>query len=714
MIRSRLQSPIIKVLIFYVLLLSGHDSWAQVRCGSMELQERKWQENPALRTKFLLKESRFQERVAARLKSNKSLRTGGAVTIPVVFHLVLSRQSMVTDAQVLAQLDTLNKDYAGTNGSASRIPAYFKSLFGQSGIQFCLAQQQFNGEPSTGIVRYTTSQPRFDYRSDDVKHRSRGGADAWDTDNYLNIWITDLADNILGYATFPDDGVKDEQGVVISYTSLPGGSATAYNQGKTLTHEVGHYFNLYHTWGDDYGDCYGSDYIADTPNQADYTKSCKTGIVTDDCTPSGNGIMYQNYMDYTPDACLMMFTVQQVVRMETAFANYRSLLASSKGCTAPDLRKNDASLQTITTPDQRICSGTFSPIVTIQNTGSVPLTQLTIRATLSNGTSVTHGWTGNLVSFGTAAVTLPSMTVEEGDHLLSISTSLPNGVADDNPSNDALSRYFIYYNPFEAPVVEGFETSYPSRGWDIVNEDGGSTWEQTSVASKTGARSLIIKNSENTRIGERDYLRSPRVTVEGVDSIFVSFQVAAAAYTNTGIQNNVWDTLQVLVSTNCGQTYTPVYKKWGAELVTRAAATRSSFVPLISEWRQERIDISEFAVNGTILVAFLNTNGNENDIYLDDIAIRTVTVNPILKEERFLVTPSPTNGTISVQLYPQPSNLKGIYIYSVTGQLLKDDTVERGGGSSAYEFDLSSYPSGIYIVQVVFADRVLNKKIIKY
>lgn len=680
----------------------------------MEILEKKWNEKPALKAKFHSREARFQEMVAARIKSAKTMRTGELVTIPVVFHLVLSRQSQVTDAQVQAQLDTLNNDYAGLNGSAARIPSYFKSLFGQSGIQFCLAQQTPDGEPSTGIVRYTTTQTPFNYLFNYVKHENRGGADAWNTDNYLNIWITDLSDDVLGYATFPDDEEKDEQGVVIHYSSLPGGAATGFNRGKTLTHEVGHYFNLYHIWGDDYGSCYGSDYVDDTPNQADKSTSCRTGVVTDNCSPSGNGIMYQNYMDYTPDACLLMFTAQQVARMETAYANYRSLLASSKGCVVPDLHRHDSSVQSITSPDQRICSGTFSPIVVIKNVGSDVLTRLTIKANLGDGNSTTYNWTGSLASFDEISITLPDMTVGEGEHLLSVTTSLPNGFADSDTSNDAFSRYFIYYEPFEAPVVEGFENSYPSRGWDIVNEDGGSTWEQTTVASKTGSRSLRIKNSENTSVGQQDYLRSPSINITGVDSVFVSFQVAAATYTNTSISNNVWDTLQVMVSTDCGVTYSSVYKKWGAQLVTRTAATRTAFVPSITEWREEKIDISRYTSNGTILVAFRNTNGNENDIYLDDINIRTVTVNPNLKQEGFLVTPNPTNGAIGVELYPQPTNLKGIYIYSVTGQLLKSSVVASGGGSSVNKFNLSHYPSGIYIVQVVFEDRVLTKKIVKY
>jgi hypothetical protein len=114
---------------------------------------------------------------------------------------------------------------------------------------------------------------------------------------------------------------------------LPGGNVTNYNEGKTLTHEIGHYFNLYHIWGDDNGTCSGSDQVEDTPNQSNSTGTCPTGIVTDRCTPTAPGIMYQNYMDYTSDGCLSMFTKMQVTRMEAAFTTYRSLLSMSNGCT---------------------------------------------------------------------------------------------------------------------------------------------------------------------------------------------------------------------------------------------------------------------------------------------------------------------------------------------------------------------------------------------
>ena len=215
-------------------------------------------------------------------------------------------------------------------------------------------------------------------------------------------------------------------------------------------------------------------------------------------------------------------------------------------------------------------------------------------------------------------------------------------------------------------------------------------------------------------MGQKDYLRSPTVNIAGTDSAFVSFQVAAASYTSTNTQNNVWDTLQVLISTDCGKTYTSVYKKWGSTLITRSGATRSAFLPGASEWRKEEINISQFISSGNILVAFLNINGNENDIYLDDVNIRTVTINPNLKEAGFLVSPNPTDGAISVQFYPHPAKLQGIYIYNSLGQLVQQKLITNGVvATNIYNFDLSNASGGLYIVKAVFEDKVLTKKFIK-
>lgn len=704
-----------KLVFVFSLLIMPFVTNAQDRCGTMGLLEQKFKLNPALKQKFNAREANFQEMVRQRIASRKSLKTGELVTVPVVFHIVSNNQSGITDAQIKAQLDTINKDYAGLNAGSAKIPSYFKSLFGQSGIQFILAQRTPNDEPTTGIIRYGTTQNSFNYLNNFVKHSAMGGANAWDTDSYLNIWVCNLSNDILGYATFPNDGAEDEQGVVIASGSLPGGSAAGYNAGKTLTHEIGHYFNLLHIWGDDNGSCSGSDGVSDTPNQSNNTSGVKTGMITDNCSPVSPGIMYQNFMDYSADVCLLMFTAEQVGRMETAYSNYRSLLSSSKGGIPLDLKKKDASVKQITQPEQRLCSNSFTPVVVLRNRGSETLTSLTINASIDNGTVTAYKWTGSLKSYAELSVTLPSMTTNEGNYTLTITSAMPNGAQDEDTSNDTQTFDFIYYLPSAPPVSEGFEGTFPATAWDVVNPDGGQTWETTTAAAKSGNVSARIRNFDYLSLGQKDYLRSPTVNISNVDSAFVSFQVAAATYTSSTNSSSTWDTLQVLVSTDCGLSYTSIYKKWGPNLVTRAAATRTAFTPAAGEWRKEELDISDFISKGNVLIAFMNTNGNENDVYLDDINIRTVTLNPNLKEAGFLVTPNPTSGIISVQFYPHPTGLRAIRIYNINGQEVAQLTLPAGEVSTnIFEFNLQNYAAGMYIVKAVFDDKTLTKKIVKY
>ena len=705
-------------LAFFFICLStsaqSTDGGTGERCGTIPLLEARLNRNPALRVRFEQQRIEFnrivQERIAAR-----AFQADAVYTIPVVFHIVVTNPSLVTDAQIQAQLDTLNKDYAGLNGDSVRVPSYFKPVFGRSNIRFCLAQRTPSGDLSTGIERTTTTQTSFSNSTDAVKHASSGGADSWDVNSYFNVWICPLSNNVLGYSTIPQDGSGNDQGVVIDYRSLPGGSLTSYNGGKTLTHETGHYFNLYHIWGDDNGACTGTDYVDDTPNQGNSSSTCVSGIKLDNCTTSGNGIMYQNYMDYTSDACLVMFTLMQVARMESALTLYRPSLLTSNGCQPPVLNNYDAQILSISQPAQRLCSASLTPVITIRNKGAQTLTSLLIIARIDGVAVINLNWTGSLARTATAAVTLNTITTAAGNHTISFTLVRPNGNPDEDSSNNVLSSAYQYYPPVEA-VTEGFEnSSYPPQAWDVINPDNGITWQRVTGIAKTGNASVKMDNLNNSSTGQTDDLRMPTLAISStVDTAYLSFQVAAATYTGiaTTTPNNIWDTLEVLASTDCGATYRSLYKKWGSSLVTRTAATTTAFVPASTEWRKDSINLSSYIGSPNLLIAFRNTSGYENNIYLDDVNFRTITVNPNLKAKGFLVTPNPTSGNIAVQFYPQPTNLLAIQVFSMTGQKLAE-VVTRGQTNNYYSFNLGNYASGTYIVRAVFSDQVVVRKIIK-
>ena len=175
----------------------------------------------------------------------------------------------------------------------------------------------------------------------------------------------------------------------------------------------------------------------------------------------------------------------------------------------------------------------------------------------------------------------------------------------------------------------------------------------------------------------------------------------------------MWDTLEVLISTDCGATYTSVYKKWGPDLVTTSNNSNSSFIPTASDWRRDSVNLQTYLPYGKFLFAFRNTTGWENNIYLDNINLRTITLNPNLKEHGFLVTPNPTNGSIAVQFYPNPSGLKGIQILNCLGQKIMETIIGTGQANNYYTYDLGRYATGIYIVRAFFNEEVKTKKIIK-
>ncbi len=687
------------------------------QCATMVRLQENFNRIPGLKEKFNKELSSFNSRVAAKATNAQRGESVDGTTasylIPVVFHIVLQNPDQVTDAQIMSQLNVLNTDFAGTNSDASAIPAYFKPLLGKSSIQFCMAQRTPDGEITNGIDRVVTNQSSFSSSGDGVKFSATGGVDIWDGSKYYNVWICPLSNNLLGYATFPNDGKPLEQGVVVEYRSLPGGPFANYNGGKTLTHETGHYFNLYHIWGDDGGTCTGDDYVADTPNQGDATSGCYNGIKTDNCTTSGNGILYEDYMDYSNDQCLLLFTPLQVSRMESALIAYRSSLLSSDGCQPVILKNLDAQLKSVPTLGQRSCSSSYAPVITLANRGYQTLTTAIIKTTVDNGTAASYNWSGSLASLTSADITLPAITISQGIHQLQFIVISPNGGTDENHVNDTLNASVQYFDAVQT-ISEGFEgNTFPPQGWDVVNPDKRVTWQKITGVSKTGNASVWINNFDYPSTDQKDYLRMPEVNLTGIDSAFLFFQIAASTYTPVKTEGNNWDTLEVLLSKDCGLTYTSLYKKWGGTLVTTATENTLSFVPSSAEWRRDSINITPYINNGKILMAFRSTNGYENNIYLDDVNIKTITINPNLKAAGYLVTPNPAHDNLQVQFYPNPANLKGIQLFNLMGQKVAEIKASGGLFANAYSFDMRRYAAGAYFVRVVFADRVLIKKIIK-
>jgi len=336
-----------KLLFAFAVLASSVAAFAQapeatIRCGAHTYLKQLQEYFPAEYEAVLKadEESKAMAGVTTTYKTN-----GSIYTIPVVVHIVYKLTSQdIDDDFVYSQIDVLNADYRRLNDDADETPAAFDGLAEDAQIEFCLAQQDPDGIIHSGITRTETDitswslfvSPTADNFADNVKFTDKGGEDGWPRADYLNIWVCNLGAGLLGYAT-PPGGLASKDGVVIGYKYFGDGSpGGVYDKGRTATHEVGHWLGLNHIWGDDDFDpepqCDGTDWMDDTPGQEDATYGAPSFPKLDDCSPSSPGIMFMNYMDYSDDGSMNMFTQDQVDKMRLILESTRSSITESQAC----------------------------------------------------------------------------------------------------------------------------------------------------------------------------------------------------------------------------------------------------------------------------------------------------------------------------------------------------------------------------------------------
>lgn len=291
-------------------------------CGTMNVHRRLLQES----REYAMARARIEGHAlefASRAFDLEQARTG-VTHIPVVVHVVWNTAAQnVSDAQIQSQIDVLNRDYRKLNPDAASVPAVWQPLVADMQIEFALANVDPGGNPTNGITRTNTATASFT-DDDKVKSAATGGANAWPADRYLNMWVCLLGGGLLGYAQFPG-GAAATDGVVITHTGFgtTGTAAAPFNLGRTATHEIGHWLNLNHIWGDDGTACTGTDFIDDTPNQAGPNFGAPT-FPHATCGNGPNGDMFMNYMDYVDDRAMFMFTAGQLVRVSACLDGPRA------------------------------------------------------------------------------------------------------------------------------------------------------------------------------------------------------------------------------------------------------------------------------------------------------------------------------------------------------------------------------------------------------
>jgi len=620
--------------LLFMLLILAWNGQAQDRCGVVEYTEQ-------LRNKKSLLESNshFEDWLNARVAQRRAGRINAAemtYRVPVVVHVIHKGEAVgsganITDAQIVSQIKVLNDDYARLNADAVNTPAEFQSVAAGINLEFVMAKQDPNGLATTGIVRVKGTKNQWSM-SDNSALKALS---YWPAEDYLNIWVTDLSSTLLGYAQFPVssglNGLEDQEdnrltdGVVIDYLTFGTKDAGSfpltpnYDKGRTTTHEMGHFFGLRHIWGDDNGACGGvGDYVGDTPDQGDETDGCPSNPKTS-CSVHN---MFQNYMDYTYDACMNLFTQGQVDRMVTVLENSprRISLLTSHGLDNPAPVPNDMGIVSIVSPTATECRETFEPSLQLTNAGNNAVSSVVIQLAI-NGTTVETkqiNFSTALAPGATTTVALSTRTLASGSFTFAFTIQKTNGVTDGKVADNTASITALAPYEVAIPYTETFAT-LPSS-WTISNADNAITWALATAPREVSSNTALTVNfyEYDNAVGATDIIKSPVFSLAGTTAPYLLFDVAYTSYKSSD------DGLMVYVLPECTSDLsqgTQVYYKHGTLLAT-VPTTSSSFVPAgPGDWRREAIDLSAFAGQTDLQLAFVTVNDWGNNLYLDNVSV---------------------------------------------------------------------------------------------
>lgn len=314
----------------FILVLFSFQVYAQRTCGSEFDLEAIRNNDPATYEQMMVIERHTQQYIENQDGFSDRLKSD-IIRIPVVVHVLHRGEAIgtgfnISQEQIESQIKVLNQDFRRLNDDRSRTPHDFTSVAADAKIEFQLACRDEKNQPTTGITRTFAGQEVFFKRNGNgmtdeiatgIKFNSTGGKDAWNTNKYLNIWVCNLGGTLLGYAQSPGLGAANTDGVVVRFSAFgnTGNVVAPFHTGRTATHEIGHWLNLRHIWGD--ADC-GNDLVNDTPTQKNSTYGCKSHPFNSDC--GAHSRMFMNYMDYSDDDCMNLFTEGQKNRMLALFS----------------------------------------------------------------------------------------------------------------------------------------------------------------------------------------------------------------------------------------------------------------------------------------------------------------------------------------------------------------------------------------------------------
>jgi thiol-disulfide isomerase/thioredoxin len=366
--------------------------------------------------------------------------------------------------------------------------------------------------------------------------------------------------------------------------------------------------------------------------------------------------------------------------------------------------QNDVKAFKIKVPSFVYCSGSFTPILTIQNYGLANLTSCHITLKLDGNTIQNTSWTGNLQTYQTADITLnPISGLSHGTHTISVELSMPNNTNDENPANNTTTNTVnAINNPISLPLTQNFSGStFPPQDYNVVDAtEDGYTWKRSSTAGHNAAGSMYI-DFYNISSGNYDDFILPLLNFSNITNPQLTFWLAHRRYSAS-----YSDKLEVDVSTNCGQTWTQKWMKSGDNLATNPNFLTSEYLnPVSSDWRQETVDLSAYQGMNNILIRFRATSGYGNNCFVDDINITGTSGNEI------------TNLTSFIEIFPNPAQ-NSMFITNAQNStiqlidLVGNVIITKNINQSLEEIPTSNLSNGTYIVKIINNNNTFVKKVI--
>ncbi len=671
-----------------MVLLPGF-SYAQDKeiryCGQVEAMQRLLHAHPHAQMEFN-RASEYLENFTREFIESQERGGGDEVYIvPIVFHIIHDDgPENISDEQILDAVGILNRDFRKQNSDLSLVVDQFEAIAADVGIEFRLAGRDPDGQCTSGINRVKSV---LTYSGDeDVKSLIY-----WPRDSYLNIWVCDQAAGAAGYANFPSSVSAPWQagydGIVIRSNYVGSIGTGSSSRSRALTHEVGHWLNLLHTWGWSNtpglsGNCGDDDMVSDTPNTIGWTSCSLTG------SSCGNSVdNVQNYMEYS--YCSRMFTQGQASRMRAALnsavAERYKLITNSNhiqtGVANPPLCYAD-----FTIDRQTVCQGE-----------QVQFTDLSYHA-ISNWT-----WDfgdGTIISGSDAVQFANPVHTYQSPGVYTVKMTVTNS----SDSEEVLSDFpvtVIASGALTAPLSEGFEASWPALNWFVQNDNNDAAWEVTPATAYSGTKCLRLRNFSNSVEDNSDEFYSSVFDMSDHDAAYIRFRWA---YANK--LNETDDRLRISVSPDCGESWDLVRLLRGNSSLPTVNPTNSSFTPASdSDWGYEEILVDEsYLLTENFRVRFQFIGKGGNNIYIDDINIdvdgSSVGMNESLSDMDVTVFPNPSSGDASLILRDVLEDELKMEVYDASGKLVLMRMM-NGGKGSEWRISIPHQPAGIYHLNLI-------------